>query len=199
VLLTPARPPENTMLAFRRMRSTTLALGLGASLMVGFGHEVAAQAKPHLLPPEAYQRLDSLERAASIGSTFAERLDAVTTITHIGLGQGNCWVGPPPTVIKYPGLVRRLAARLPRVAGQSATGRDPLAAPISSGMCRGGGVLGGSGYGGTTAESSPVRGCRELQRRRRRFAAVDRSRRPAAARARWGGRAAALARAGHRS
>jgi|SRR5688572_5577922 len=69
-----------------------------------------AQAPPRLLPQVAYQRLDSLERAALTAMSFNERLHAVTTIAGVAIGPGCDVVGaasPPQT--RYPGIVRRLA------------------------------------------------------------------------------------------
>ena len=97
------------MVVSRRSRLTTLAAGVAAILTIGLGRGAAAQGVRRLLPPVAYQRLDSLEQAALTAPTSAQRLDAVTTITSIGLGQGTCAFGPTPSVIKYPGLANRLA------------------------------------------------------------------------------------------
>jgi len=72
--------------------------------------EMAAQAAQPFLPPVAYQRLDSLEQAALSGPTFAARLNAVSTISRIAIGQGDCIRGPVPTSIEYPGLVNSLAS-----------------------------------------------------------------------------------------
>ncbi len=89
----------------RRVLAATSAV-----LVVSAVRSASAQGRPpRMLPDVAYKRLDSLEQAALSAPTFAARLDAVGAITYIGAGQGNCWVGPTPTVIKYPGLVSRLA------------------------------------------------------------------------------------------
>jgi hypothetical protein len=88
-------------------------MGLAAIATLASVRDAAAQARPRLLPQVAYQRLDSLETAALTGATFGDRLDAVSTITRIAgpqvIRQGQCWDGPNPTAIEYPGLVSRLA------------------------------------------------------------------------------------------
>jgi hypothetical protein len=106
-----------TMIAPRRWRFANRAQGLVTLTAVATLAPIwpaAAQARPRLWPQVAYQRLDSLEAAALTGATFADRLDAVTTITHIAgpqLGrQGQCVEAPAPSVIDCPGLVSRLAA-----------------------------------------------------------------------------------------
>lgn len=70
----------------------------------------SAQGVRRPLPQVAYQRLDSLEQAALTGTSFDARLHAVSTITSIASGQGDCVSGQAAAVVKYPGLVDRLAA-----------------------------------------------------------------------------------------
>ena len=98
------------MLALRQSRRVCVVLGLLGLAAVVPMREAASQAGQRPLPRVAYQRLDSLEQVALTGTTFAVRLDAVSTINSIALGQGNCVGGPAPSVIKYPGLVSRLAS-----------------------------------------------------------------------------------------
>ncbi len=62
------------------------------------------------LPIDAYDHLDSLEHAALTGPTFAARLAAVSSITRIGLYEGNCGFGSMPSNVKYTGLVSRLSS-----------------------------------------------------------------------------------------
>ena len=111
------------MIAFRRTcGGLALAFTAGAT---GLPVRVAiAQARPQLLPPAAYKRLDSLENAALTAATFGDRLNAVTTITRIGFSDGVCVSGPTATVIKYPGLVSRLSATYHR--SQDANLRDAI-------------------------------------------------------------------------
>jgi hypothetical protein len=103
-----------SMLTLRPSHFASVALGLAAAKAIVPVRDVAAQARPRLEPRVAYNRLDSLETVALTGATFRERLDAVTTITSIALGEriddGNCVGGPVLSVIKYPGLVSRLSA-----------------------------------------------------------------------------------------
>lgn len=74
-------------------------------------HEATAQDRPpRPLPAHAYTRLDSLETAALTGATFRSRQHAVSTITSIGLGQGDCVRGTAPQTTEYPGLVSSLAS-----------------------------------------------------------------------------------------
>ncbi|MGH7562185.1 MAG: hypothetical protein ACRENB_14330 [Gemmatimonadales bacterium] len=94
-----------------------LVLALGAMAAIVTGGKAAAQARQRPLPQVAYQRLDSLERAALTGLTFADRLHAVSTITSIAVGQGECMGSATPTTIRYPGLVSRLATIYRRSQG----------------------------------------------------------------------------------
>ena len=97
--------------AFRHRRLAGLAV---AFVAIVHAREVAAQSRSRAEPGVAYQRLDSLERAALTGASFAERLDAVSTITSIALHEArdgaDCALGSAPSVIKFPGLVDRLAS-----------------------------------------------------------------------------------------
>jgi hypothetical protein len=82
------------------------------SLLVWMGMpvEAPAQAPPRLLPQVAYQRLDSLERVALTAPTFDERLHATSTIAGVAIGPGcEGDLGLPPSEIRYPGIVKRLA------------------------------------------------------------------------------------------
>lgn len=97
------------MLANRPSNRAGLVLGLIVLALALPTRDVQSQARPRPLPHLAYERLDSLEQAALTGATFDDRLHAVSTITSIGLGQGDCVRGPAPTTIKFPGLVSRLA------------------------------------------------------------------------------------------
>lgn len=100
--------------AFRRRYLAVLAVVLAVISAVVLARDAAAQARPRPEPRVAYQRLDSLEKAALTGVTFAERLSAVTTITSIALHEqrdnADCALGSAPSVIKFPGLVNRLAS-----------------------------------------------------------------------------------------
>ena len=98
------------MLALRQSRRASLVLGLLGLAAVVPTREATSQAGQRPLPQVAYQRLDSLEQVALTGTTFEARLHAVSTITSIALGQGDCVRGPAPSAIKYPGLVSRLAS-----------------------------------------------------------------------------------------
>lgn len=98
------------MLGLRELCPARLVLGLAFIAAVVPLHEAAPQARQRPLPQVAYQRLDSLERAALTSPTFAERLHAVGTIASIAIGQGDCVRGPAPSAVRYPGLVSRLAA-----------------------------------------------------------------------------------------
>ena len=98
------------MFALRQSRRVCVVLGLLGLAAVVPMREASSQARQRPLPRVAYQRLDSLEQVALTGTTFAVRLDAVSTITSIAFGQGDCVGGPAPSVIKYPGLVSRLAS-----------------------------------------------------------------------------------------
>ncbi len=98
-------------MVLHKSRRACVFLGLMSGTLIVPLREATTQARPpRPLPQAAYQSLDSLEEVALTGTTFRARQHAVSTITSIGIGQGNCVRGPAPTDVKYPGLVRRLAS-----------------------------------------------------------------------------------------
>lgn len=98
------------MNAPKRSTRSHLALGAFMAAMLVPVPKLSAQGVRRPMPEAAYQRLDSLEQVALSAPSFAARLHAVSTITSIASGEGTCARGPVPTVIKYPGLVDRLAS-----------------------------------------------------------------------------------------
>jgi hypothetical protein len=72
--------------------------------------EAAAQIPFRLNPYQALERIDSLERAAVMGRSYPERVDAVTRIAGISIGPG-CAKGQTVLEAGIPdhGIVKRLA------------------------------------------------------------------------------------------
>lgn len=98
-------------MALRRSSLSTLLLVVFALAAAVPSRDASSQQlPPRPSPAVAYQRLDSLEQAALTGATFRSRQHAVSTITSIGLGQGDCVRGTAPQTTEYPGLVSSLAS-----------------------------------------------------------------------------------------